>query len=163
MPTAIRRGEELIRRYSAAAQIAAMEAKLNSMAQRKPADEDYVPGQGAYSTPPIYSGSASPSPMPEGDLEDEIGDEEGMKAADELQKEMEAEIKKEMEDPSEANELSQPPPETSKPLSSATLPTNPTLPPRPVAGSTAPAEKQPSKKEEIFKRGLAGLPKKPVF
>ncbi|GFZ48705.1 hypothetical protein JCM24511_06454 [Saitozyma sp. JCM 24511] len=84
---------------SAAAQIAAMEAKLASMAQRKPADEDYVPGQGLYHG----SGSASPAvgvddsefgtpgPLdPDADplSEEWLGDEKAEAAAADLEREM---------------------------------------------------------------------------
>jgi hypothetical protein len=133
-----------------------MEAKLNSMASRKPADEDYVPGQGVYSTPPARS--VEGSPMPEGDLEDEIGDEEGMKAAEDLQREMEAEIKLEVKE----EEPSIPPQSTSVTWA---LPNIPSLPPRPTATPAASVQNNASKpsltRDEVFKKGLAGLPRKP--
>jgi hypothetical protein len=137
-----------------------MEAKLNSMAQRKPADEDYVPGQGAYRT---EDDSGSPSPAPEGALEDELGLDEGGRAADDLQREMMEELgftidtKPEMVD-------EKPNVEESKVEEPATTPLdNPSLPPRPLPPATASVENRSMTKDEVFKKGLAGLPKKPVF
>lgn len=168
---------------SATAQIAAMEAKLAAMAKRKPADEDYVPGRG------IYSGSNTASPLPEGiqddiemDEEEALGPEEGERAADDLEQELEAEFNNNRlegdgqsnHDTSlaanelEANDLT----EESKPDASQTFELSmsapiPSLPARPVIPATKisiPIEDAKSKaKEEALKRGLAGLPKKPAF
>ena len=99
---------EADRCLSAAAQIAAMEAKLANMAKTKPADEDYVPGLSAY---PLESGSGSASPAPDlptedlADLDEEmLGDEEGRKAAEQIQMELEVEL---AEDGQEQRSLSE--------------------------------------------------------
>ncbi|WWD19658.1 hypothetical protein CI109_104120 [Kwoniella shandongensis] len=158
---------------SAAAQIAAMEAKLASMKRTKPADENWIPGS---SGPASGVGSPAPdgsieggSPMP--DLDDDmLGDEEGKRAALDLEKAMQVEMAqatsehetpvlddKEEEMPtSEAKEDEKLQPTTT----SNGLP----LPPLP-ASSTMPATSgaKTSGRDEAFKRGLASLPKKPAF
>jgi phosphatidylinositol 4-kinase len=91
-------------RHSAAAQIAAMEAKLAMMQRKKPADETWVPGQkfgalppgtsGASTRegtgPPGRAGSRAPSEDVDSgmDIEEELGLLEGAKAADDLEREM---------------------------------------------------------------------------
>jgi hypothetical protein len=133
-----------------------MEAKLAAMAKRKPADEDYVPGQGRYDA----SGSASPA------IEDELGREEAENAADDLEKEMLEELgdirDEERAEAVAVHESSAA--GTPEPVSSPTLAAP--LPPRPVGPPTAviPSNNDRTKaREEAFQRGLAGLPKKPVF
>lgn len=83
--------------HSAAAQIAAMEAKLAMMQQRKPADEDYVPGQSFATTSSagpsrsVSPGAESPaSGAAEGSVEPELADAE--LAADDLMREVWAEM-----------------------------------------------------------------------
>jgi hypothetical protein len=148
--------------YRAAAQIAAMEAKLASLQSRKPADEDYVPGQGIdskFNPPPremggSRSGTATPSGDMDLDLDEEMGLDAATKAADELEKEFGLEIagrqisedreRSESVDAGRERTISrersiQPPKENEK-------------------------EKEPEmKKQEVFQKGLAGLPKKPSF
>ena len=169
-----------------------MEAKLAAMAKRKPADEDYIPGQGSYRR------SDTASPLPEGveddvemNGEDAIGLEEGQKGADTLESEMEAELwggcprmeygnlgqtsrgTDGTKDSSGGTGLEPGVPPSSR-FSKATAgtlrpPPTPTtsLPPRPVIPTTAelmPSEDPKAKaREEALKRGLAGLPKKPIF
>jgi hypothetical protein len=137
---------------SAAAQIAAMEAKLASLQSRKPADEDYVPGQGidskfnapprTLSAAPSREGSASASPGPEVDLDEEMGLDAATKAADELEREFGLEIAGRGGVSGDAT---------------------------PTRASPAPVEedlevdKKEKTKQDAFKKGLAGLPKKPSF
>ena len=164
-----------------------MEAKLATMAKRKPVDEDYVPGQGTY------SGSGTASPLPEGvegdiemDGEAPIGQEEGGKAAQDLEKELEADFRggdDQMDDGDEGMTETSAPTGASgtapangeqgkKIAPSPSLPTiavsNTSLPPRPPIPAKAVAlelatDPEAKAREEAIKRGLAGLPKKPVF
>ena len=164
---------------SAVAQIAAMEAKLASMAKRKPADEDYVPGQGTY------SGSGTTSPMPdvvedgvEIGPEDEQGQMEGEMAAGDLEMEIQAELFG--FEPVGADEVRSGMPGSSPLLreqeaESATVhlatDTKTLLPPRPATNAklTVASRRDPESKAREYasafslKRGLAGLPKKPAF
>ncbi len=220
---------------SASAQIAAMETKLASMAKRKPADEDYVPGQRAHSE------SDTASPMPEGgdnDVEmyeeEELGQEEGERAADDLENEIQADLRDRSMEERVVEEIGAASPangaggsvptdtaiRTSASPSRSLMPTSETrlcpgprpsvvtavrrpedpraraiaagasgsnetaiadpaspsrlsiltperkLPPRPAITTTAsPPHEDPKAKarEDAIKRGLAGLPKKPVF
>ena len=154
---------------SATAQIAAMEAKLASMAKRKPADEDYVPGQ--------VSGSASPMPDDltgdiEMDVEEEMGLEEGQRAADDLEREMDSELRGDATEgdlgdslpprpPSpEGDELPVPRARAPTILPESTLPSQHALPPTPTAVHGV--DDKAKAREQAFKKGLAGLPKKPV-
>ncbi|RXK35907.1 hypothetical protein M231_06827 [Tremella mesenterica] len=84
---------------SAAAQIAAMEAKLATMARHKPQDETYVPGQRITSGPssPRMSNleTLSSPTMADGDgvdVEENLGSDAAAKAAEELEREMEVEL-----------------------------------------------------------------------
>ena len=162
-----------------------MEAKLASMAKRKPADEDYVPGQGTY------SGSGTTSPMPDGieegvtiGPEDELGEMEGEMAAGDLEMEIQAELLRpelvgsedlRLEETGRSSPLRNPllkeqeaEPET---VHSAIAKTT-MLPPRPTTTvdiTVASPSRDPMAKARedalafSLKRGLAGLPKKPVF
>jgi len=136
---------------SAAAQIAAMEAKLASLQSRKPADEDYVPGQGIdskfnapprnLSAAPSREGSASASPGPEVDLDEEMGLDAATKAADELEREFGLEIAGRGE------------------MSGDATPARVSLP----LGEEAEVDEKEKTKQDAFNKGLAGLPKKPSF
>ena len=147
-----------------------MEAKLATMAKTKPADEDYVPGSSTYPLGAPGSGTSSPIPdisenQGEQAMEDVLGMEEGEKAADDLQRELEAELKGDVavtngsldEQPSSPN------------VEQSTLPSNVLgLPSKPNrdASVTKPSpdvEDKAKAKQDAFNRGLAGLPKKPVF
>ncbi|KAK6909387.1 single-stranded nucleic acid binding protein [Kwoniella mangroviensis CBS 8886] len=155
---------------SAAAQIAAMEAKLAHMKRTKPADEDYVPGLGG-STPSSRNGTpgVEESPMPEEQGEEvEMGEEEAERAAEELEREMKDLVNQERSStllPIDRSRSS-----TSVPVGDEAkkIP----LPPRPVDDAeleiaipptSSTTEGRSKRREEAFKRGLAGLPKKPVF
>jgi phosphatidylinositol 4-kinase len=146
-----------------------MEAKLASLQSRKPADEDYVPGQGidskfnaprrdfsaSASASVAREGSASASPGPgsarELDLDEEMGLDAATKAADELEREFGLEI-------AGHTELGDVP---SRPGSEGGR--------TPTRGSPVPVQvtKEVDEKEkrklEVFKQGLAALPKKPSF
>lgn len=161
-----------------------MEAKLASMAKRKPADEDYVPGQGTY------SGSGTSSPMPEGDDDEDVemhgegtlGQDVGEKAAVDLETEIQEELlrdaKQEVNGESihpekEAFAVS-PDIEGRDAVVKAPIPPTrlavmtsdnklPARPPVPATTATTPSmDVQAKAREEAIKRGLAGLPKKPV-
>ena len=165
---------------SASAQIAAMEAKLAAMAKRKPADEDYIPGQGAY------SGSRSESPM-FGGAEDEkgnyLGDVEAEKAVEDLQREVEAGLlgcdqpaeealrnkearrlswskaSQQVAGETDSTPASHPPDDAARPVT--VLPPRPAL--RVTAAATSVKTQQAKARDEAHRRGLAALPKKPVF
>lgn len=156
-----------------------MEAKLATMAKKKPSDEDYVPGSLAYPLLSTPGGSGTASPAPEGydssggeleedirpDLrqEEELGMDGAEQAANDLELEMEAELSKdalpaEEKEASSNQEFSQPPMTPAAPGLS--------LPPKPVTSlppASEPRARPGSAREEAFKKGLAGLPKKPVF
>lgn len=161
---------------SAAAQIAAMEAKLAALQSKKPADETYVPGQGIdsiYNAPRADNASASrqgsasasgsASPAPEVDLDEEMGLDAATKAADELEREFGLEISGAGREPIEqvteakANPVSLPPkpkPETSSQDQGKEQ----------GKGSVGPELTGLDKARlDTFKKGLAGLPKKPTF
>lgn len=187
---------------SAAAQIAAMEAKLASMAKRKPIDEDYVPGQNRFapntSITPSGSRGVLPNPTPDSDLmdvdldENFLGTEEGRKAAEDLEVEMEAALRGDGEvkvergaspevakqsatalgDAGDDDRLASKPPVTTISSTDQTHSVNTSLPPKPsllpstatiASPVTATPDEAKVKREEAFKRGLAGLPKKPVL
>ncbi|ORX40583.1 hypothetical protein BD324DRAFT_611401 [Kockovaella imperatae] len=170
------------RPQNAAAQIAAMEAKLATMAKTKPADEDYVPGFNQYPLGHAIAGSASPHSGTEIMEEDAIGEVAGMLAADDLQRELEAELNTQppcsgsTDDPRSSQSPRSPAHDqrsTQSPAPPATQPAMPKLvpgaglPSRPptISNATASASnvnRSQARSEEI-KRGLAGLPKKPVF
>lgn len=163
---------------SAAAQIAAMEAKLAALQSKKPADETYVPGLGIdskYNAPrpdtasasrqgsASASASGSASPAPEMDLDEEMGLDAATKAADELEREFGLEIAGAGREPVETV-----PEAKASPVS---------LPPKPkldtdgqdrhkdkAKESAGPELKEMGKAmSDTFKKGLAGLPKKPTF
>lgn len=159
---------------SAAAQIAAMEAKLASMQSRKPADEDYVPGQSFR--PP--SSSASPAPASPGlaedemDLEEELGLVAGKKAAEDLEKEMAAELagklRKGDTEPSRDLSLGESVERSPVPTNADTVGGISSLPPRPASKppsrAVSPGQSRiPDSKTPTLQKGLANLPKKPSF
>lgn len=143
-----------------------MEAKLAALQSKKPADETYVPGQGIdskYNAPRADSasrpGSGSASPAPEMDLDEEMGLDAATKAADELEREFGLEIA--------GRERLEGVPEVKEEASSASLPAKPDLQEadkeqekRDAAPHLTELEKA---RQETFKKGLAGLPKKPTF
>ncbi|OXC70809.1 hypothetical protein AYX13_00792 [Cryptococcus neoformans] len=131
---------------STAAQIAAMEAKLASMQQRKPADENWVPGSGVGSP---TEASSSTSPIPSLPSEELLGDIEGEKAAAELEREMQSELAGQRSDAAQKDEEMAEPSSKSPVLSDSSLPS--------VTRYKPLAEAEPAK------RGFASLPKKPVF
>ncbi|WWC64551.1 uncharacterized protein I303_107161 [Kwoniella dejecticola CBS 10117] len=156
---------------SAAAQIAAMEAKLAHMKRVKPADEDYVPGQSSSRNGTPNMDSLEGSPMPE---ETEMGDEEAALAAQALEAELSELVSKEgSATPAPTDiQIDSAPQEKSlegtktviEDRASLALPPKPptasgeTIPPRPLTG-----EERSKQRGEALKKGLAGLPKKPVF
>ncbi|KAK8853242.1 hypothetical protein IAR55_003944 [Kwoniella newhampshirensis] len=157
---------------SASAQIAAMEAKLAAMARTKPADEDWVPGSGPASgiSSPAPDESMEVSPMPNVD-EDMLGDEEGEQAALDLEKEMELEMAQagrfsESASPAADGKAGSEgaPIFDSKRNTALPAPLAASLPPPPISSITSISSggKNPQR-DEAFKRGLASLPKKPVF
>ncbi|ODN73315.1 hypothetical protein L202_07861 [Cryptococcus amylolentus CBS 6039] len=119
---------------SAEAQIAAMEAKLATMAQQRPAG-DWTPGSDLNS--PALGSSASGSPAP---LDVPMGEEEGKRAALELEREIQGELGQRKESVDGAKGGS--------------------------GSSTAnhPVEHAEAKKDtkDPVRRGLASLPKKPL-
>jgi len=138
---------------SAAAQIAAMEAKLASLQSRKPADEDYVPGQGIDSkfVPPPRdttprSGTATPAEM---DLDEEMGLDAATKAADELEREFGLEIAGRQV--SEDRERS------------ASVDAGRERTASREASVLQEKEVEETRKQQVFQKGLASLPKKPSF
>ncbi|ORY33463.1 hypothetical protein BCR39DRAFT_520229 [Naematelia encephala] len=173
------------RPQSAAAQIAAMEAKLAAMAKRKPADEDYIPGQSVLvsrSVSPMMAGSVSPmpagsqSPLPPGggdvEIENVLGEEEGERAAEDLAKEMEDEMRRavKVEDEDSIPLLTPKPTSTMSPEGGSSPPSS--LPAKPVFdpakvestdGRPVVVESRVKAVQAEIKRGLAGLPKRPDF
>lgn len=135
-----------------------MEAKLASLQSRKPADESYVPGQGIdskYNAPrradsTSRDASASASPAPEVDLDEEMGLDAAEKAADELEREFGLEIagRQRSEELSDRAASASAEPERGKGQAD-----------KKEQGLTE-LEKA---RQEAFKKGLAGLPKKPSF
>lgn len=135
-----------------------MEAKLASLQSRKPVDESYVPGQGIDSKynaprraePESRDVSGSASPAPELDLDEEMGLDAAEKAADELEREFGLEIagRQDSESMSDRAPSAQFEPEGIKQEDEKPVPQVPE------------AEKT---REEAFRKGLAGLPKKPSF
>jgi hypothetical protein len=132
-----------------------MEAKLASLQSRKPADEDYVPGQGIDSkfVPPprdatSRSGTATPAEM-DLDLDEEMGLDAATKAADELEREFGLEIAGRQV--SEDRERS----------ASVDIGRERTA----SREASVPQEKEieETRKQQVFQKGLAGLPKKPSF
>lgn len=164
-----------------------MEAKLASMAKRKPADEDYVPGMGIdslYVAPVSASASASASgsvsPMPGGvdyEMTDEgegeageLGMEEGAKAAEDLERELKAEL---LDGDAESTLLERRKGEDEEHgMTGKTTHDSPSiplphvgLPPKPAFTAAPPPNPMEAKvkaREEAFKKGLAGLPRKPL-
>lgn len=123
-----------------------MEAKLASMQQRKPPDENWIPGSGVGS-PAEASNSASPIPnLPAEEL---LGDIEGEKAAAELEREMQSELVGQRSDAAQKDEVTAEQSSKSPVLSDSSLPS--------VARHKSLVQAQPVKK------GFASLPKKPVF
>ncbi|WVQ84612.1 hypothetical protein IAT38_006767 [Cryptococcus sp. DSM 104549] len=151
---------------SAAAQIAAMEAKLASMARSRPADQEAWAPTASTSSPAPDSTSLGASPVPK----ELLGDNEAQKAAEDLEMEMQAELAS-LEGSRGGREQEVAKGEDGGPLKKAVSP--------PQRGrSTPPAEKQEGgvdgagkkiagnnvlQAEGPVKRGLASLPKKPVF
>ncbi|WVW86197.1 hypothetical protein I302_108239 [Kwoniella bestiolae CBS 10118] len=151
---------------SASAQIAAMEAKLAHMKRIKPADEDYIPGQGSSrdGTPGLEG-----SPLPDQD-EVEMGEEEAERAAEELEREMEDLVGREGSATPltiEGSRASTPvPPQGETQTMSSSLPPKPSVEDAEVPIETSKpltSEERSKQREEAFKKGLAGLPKKPAF
>ncbi|WWC94910.1 hypothetical protein V866_001762 [Kwoniella sp. B9012] len=155
---------------SAAAQIAAMEAKLAHMKRTKPADEDYVPGFGG-STPTSRNGTpgleASSMPEEQGE-EEEMGVEEAERAAEELEREMGDLVNQE----GSSFPLPINPSRSSTPVPVEDEAKKIPLPPKPVHDgqsetvippTSSTTEGRSKQREEAFEKGLAGLPKKPVF
>lgn len=154
----------------AAAQIAAMEAKLATMQSRKPIDEDWVPGQlQSPSLPGSASasreGSAGPSrwlsPVTgsreqeeERQEQGQMGEDEGRRAADQLESEM-AEILGSVVSSEQSNKggfnLD---PAAAQPRAAARDPAPSTL--KPPAGVGLPEKPAP-----LPPTGRAALPKKP--
>ncbi|OCF38096.1 single-stranded nucleic acid binding protein [Kwoniella heveanensis BCC8398] len=176
---------------SAAAQIAAMEAKLANMARTKPSDETYIPGQsgsGSGSTSRLGTpGTIEGSPLPDDGM---LGDEEAEQAARDLEMEMEVELARAtgvtktgaegvagnndqvQSRGSEAEGISvSPETHATEQPKGADSP----LPPKPSHGVAVTSQKgkgkgkvkerqQEQEQEQAdSKRGLAGLPKKPAF
>lgn len=123
-----------------------MEAKLASMQQRKPADENWVPGSGVGSP---TEASSSTSPIPSLPSEELLGDIEGEKAAAELEREMQSELAGQRSDAAQKDE------EMAKPSSKSPVLSDSSLP--------AVTRHKPLAEAEPVKRGFASLPKKPVF
>jgi hypothetical protein len=143
---------------SAAAQIAAMEAKLASLQSRKPADEDYIPGQGIDSkfVPPSRdtsiprSGTATPADVDmDVDLEEEMGLDAATKAADELEREFGLEIAGRQVSEDRERSASVDPARERTVSREASVPKE--------------KEIEETRKQQVYQKGLAGLPKKPSF
>lgn len=146
-----------------------MEAKLAALQSRKPADEDYVPGQGidskynhAQRDIPTPSGSGSPSPAPQVeqgmdvDLDEELGLDAAVKAANDLEREFGLEI---------AGRQGSADPGLSSRAASASAEPESKLPQKKKEEDTKGSgmDEKEKARQEAFKRGLAGLPKKPSF
>ncbi|WWC91728.1 uncharacterized protein L201_006675 [Kwoniella dendrophila CBS 6074] len=168
---------------SASAQIAAMEAKLAHMKRIKPIDEDYVPGLGSgpssrNSTPALEVNSIEGSPMPEdgtisGYDEVQMGDEEAEKAAEDLEKEIAELVDSDVNPPIPTilSDVADTPSRSTAPPTQTNAASQ-TLPPKPqsteqsklpIPSKPLTTEEQSKQRNESFKKGLAGLPKKPVF
>jgi hypothetical protein len=132
---------------SAAAQIAAMEAKLASLQSRKPAEEDskFVPPPRDTTS---RSGTATPAEM-DRDLDEEMGLDAATKAADELEREFGLEI---------AGRQVSVDRERSASVDAGRERTA-------SREASVPHEKEieEARKQQVFQKGLAGLPKKPSF
>ncbi|WVF72969.1 hypothetical protein IAT40_007787 [Kwoniella sp. CBS 6097] len=168
---------------SAAAQIAAMEAKLANMARTKPSDETYIPGQSGsgststsrLGTPGTNGGETSieGSPMPDHAPDDEVlGDQEGEKAARDLEMEMEAELARVTGGAEDTPENAGRTQSLSDGLRAdeEAAPAEPNFT-RSSTGESSTKEMGKEKKKEKEKEkgmqrpktGLAGLPKRPAF
>lgn len=123
-----------------------MEAKLASMQQRKPADENWVPGSGVESS---AEASRSSSPIPNVPSEELLGDIEGEKAAAELEIEMQSELAGQRSDAAQKDGKMAEPSSRSPALSDSSLPFV--------------TWHKPLEQAEPVRRGFASLPKKPVF
>ncbi|WVN90856.1 uncharacterized protein L203_106099 [Cryptococcus depauperatus CBS 7841] len=104
---------------STVAQIAAMEAKLAAMQKRKPADENWVPGQDMATK--IDTSCESPAAVSE--TEETIGEDEAKRAAEDLEKEMAAAL--ERKDESRAKNTQMPIPAEPPRRGLASLPPKP--------------------------------------
>lgn len=165
-----------------------MEAKLAMMQRKKPADEDWIPGQkfgasgrstreGTYS--PGAGQGASTAGENEMDIEEELGIVEGAKAADELEREM-AEILGGRAPPPESS--TEPEPGRSDDANTSPIPLAVDLAislpsrPDPLSSERSPkttsldksksrdkAEKVAEANAEKIQRGFATLPRKPAF
>ena len=134
-----------------------MEAKLASLASRKPADEDYVPGQryatslGSASPALLASGSASPARS-----DDAIGEEAAALAAADLEKEFMAEIAPRPE------YVPSPPIPAEEAEKSVRAELRDELGEGSVSDSPRQASGSTGAMSDAFKRGLATLPPKPT-
>lgn len=131
-----------------------MEAKLANMQSRKPSDEDYVPGQSFRVDSP--SSAAQSQSGEEMDLEEELGLDEGRKAAEELEREMEREMGASPA-PTHAEAPGILP--TTLPIS-ANISSSAQTSPHPTSSTKA---NKPSPPATALPKGLANLPKKPSF
>lgn len=134
-----------------------MEAKLANMQSRKPADEDWVPGQ-SFSIPGSSGvsapGSREGSAAVDGGLEGEegaLGEEEARKAAADLEKEMAEMVGLPVKDA----EAVQPTEGNAEEAASARIAG---LPAKPTGGSSGAI-----KAKATLAKGLATLPPKPAF
>lgn len=135
-----------------------MEAKLAAMKRRKPADEDFVPGQSfalnAASPSSSREGSANPAEEAdtvldrEVDEEKALGDEEGKKAAEDLERELMDMMGTEA--PPQETALAQ---DTGSPERTQRLQT--------IPSRTGGDEDEAAGKSAGDSRGLPGLPPKP--
>lgn len=123
-----------------------MEAKLASMQQRKPADENWVPGSGVESP---AEASRSASPIPNVPSEELLGDIEGEKAAAELEIEMQSELEGQKSDAAQKDGKMAESSSRSPALSDSSPPSV--------------TRHKPLEHAELVRRGFASLPKKPVF
>ena len=135
-----------------------MEAKLASLQSRKPADEDYIPGHGIDSkfVPPTRdtsiprSGTATPADVDlDLDLDEEMGLDAATKAAEELEREFGLEIA--------GRQVS----EDRESSASVDLARERTV----SREASVPKENEieGTRKQQVYQKGLAGLPKKPSF
>lgn len=145
-----------------------MEAKLAALQSKKPADETYVPGQGIdskYNSPrpdtASRPGSGSASPAPEVDLDEEMGLDAATKAADELEREFGLEIAgRQPVGVTEETDGRHAPVGVVKENGAKGKETGKGSESENKGAELSEVERA---RQETFKKGLAGLPKKPTF
>jgi phosphatidylinositol 4-kinase len=146
-----------------------MEAKLANLQSRKPADEDYVPGLGIdsnfnaprrdVSASLPASGATTPADL-EKDLDEEMGLDAATKAADELEKEFGLEIAGRQVSVDSERERSR---ERTGSVDHHTTREGSAPIGREERSPVKEPREEEKRKQQLYQKGLASLPKKPSF